>query len=492
MVNLALILLAAAAPARPAEVEALVDRARGLAPEFAADALIRIADKVNGREWKRELLEDAFRRAAGAQQPLKKAAVAPLRGTPNGLMDRAFAQGLDALSLQCRAVRALIPLDPAKARELFFEIPAPKLQRLGCEDPLVYDPSSYYVLLGEIAGRAFGPNEAADEPFKLLQSRLGALESPLQLAPAARLLASARLNAAEFQALAAGFAAALKNMAGDDRSFSFAISRRGGLSRAMLDLVRTAGNSEAGAQPLVEAYRAFLVRHLKAERCADSSEPVSSGASFGLAAAGTPLAEAEQVADAVRFFNDSLRVPDVRPIAGDEVLAAKVAGAAGGLRVCESAECKDFVRRYNALLFGAGGMPLGPEQKAAAEWHARLKEYLGSLAEWREDSSGGASLLFVQKCQLYSDLVNVVPNGADREMVLRAYAGFLEQNSYQRESRIEWFLPANTLIARVFMDPIGLRTVMEELRNSSDPVISFYCALEAFAPRPPGESLSLL
>jgi hypothetical protein len=56
-----------AAEKRPVEIEALVDRARGAPAEFAADALLRIvaSGKIEDRAWKRELLEEAFRRGRG-------------------------------------------------------------------------------------------------------------------------------------------------------------------------------------------------------------------------------------------------------------------------------------------------------------------------------------------------------------------------------------------------------------------------------------------
>src|SRR5947209_8770153 len=61
-------------PKLPAEVEAIIDDARSVPAEFAADALIRLAEsnQVADHEWKRDLLEEAFRSAASAQHPMRR------------------------------------------------------------------------------------------------------------------------------------------------------------------------------------------------------------------------------------------------------------------------------------------------------------------------------------------------------------------------------------------------------------------------------------
>jgi len=477
----------AASPKHPPEIEALVDRARSAPPEFAADTLIRIAtaQKFTDRAWKRELLEEAFRRAAAAQHPYKKQAVAPRRDTPRGFMDRAFSQNLDARSLQSRALSELVKLDVSKARELLGEMPPLQLPALTCKEPLVYDVSGFYEMLGEIASRLRG-----DEPYKLLQPYVGSLQSPVQVGPVAHLLASVKFSQEHFEALLAAFAGSMKEISGDDRSFSFAISRRSRLNAQMLELLNASKGRQAGTAGLLEAYRAFLVRHLKAARCADGNDPAPAAASFGMAMP-QKLSEALQPTDAVRFFNDSLRLSSMQAITEEEVQPAKVEGEAGGQRICESQECRDQVKAYNSLLF-PGGTPVNNEIKGTSEWQARLKEFLASLASWTSDSGGTPLLHFQEKCQLYSDLINVVPNGPDRELVLRSFLDFLQRNSFQSEGRIEWFMPVNALLGRIFFERNTLKNVYNDLQNSGDAVISLYTALEDFAPQPQGQSLSLL
>src|ERR1017187_4329541 len=100
----------ACATTRPAVFADLADRARSLPPEFAADALLRIADSPNVTDvaWKREVLEDAFHLAAGAQQPFARRNGT---GWPTNPFDKSYAQGMDACTLQSKAVDAMLTID---------------------------------------------------------------------------------------------------------------------------------------------------------------------------------------------------------------------------------------------------------------------------------------------------------------------------------------------------------------------------------------------
>ena len=196
-----------------------------------------------------------------------------------------------------------------------------------------------------------------------------------------------------------------------------------------------------------------------------------------------------QESDPVKFFNNSLRIEGVAPIGEAEATPAKVESAASQ-RACAGPDCQALSSQYAALLFGPSG-PYTEEQKAGSEWQARLTAFLGALSDWKQDTAGTAAQLFQQKCAFYNDLINVVPNGAPRERVLRILLGFLKQNDFQAESRMEWFLPVNSVIARVFLDPLGLPGAIADLARSEDPVIALYANLERLIPRRPDQALTL-
>jgi hypothetical protein len=178
-------ILAAAPPPDP-----LVGQAHAAPPEFAADALLRIAEKAKlSPEGKIELLEEAFRLAQSAHFPIPYRSFRAESDSLAATRNQAYRLHLDTLSLQARAVRALLPLDPAKARQYFEQIRLPQLPELACSDALIPDVSSFYEVLGQVAPATFSPKERAkEEDVNFVLGYVARITSPVQLAPAARLV----------------------------------------------------------------------------------------------------------------------------------------------------------------------------------------------------------------------------------------------------------------------------------------------------------------
>jgi hypothetical protein len=480
--------LVCAAAGRPAEIESLADSARAAPAEFAADAMIRIAgiEKLE-KGWRVELLEEAFRRATAAKEPYRRrAAFSTLEGL-SGFWNRVYAQRLDGLSLQLRAIDALLPLNAAKARDLFLQIAPLSLPRLSCEDALVYDVSHFYHTLAWVANQAFTPEEIKEEePFKLIDRYVRGIASPAQVAPVARVIASARVSAPQLEALVVAFAGALEAMNGDDRSFT---SNRADAGLAMRELLEALRRREMSPVPLLEAYRAYLVRHYQAARCADSEHVT---VKLAIASADPALEEAETAANAALFFNQKLRVDPVAAITDEERTAAKVEGEAVGQKPCESSACAALAKQYLELMMGPDGMPYAAAQKGAAEWQNKLREFLSRMAAWKQGSGETAAEHFRFRCSMYTDLLALAPGGAGRDTVLRAMLDFLKQNRLQAENPLEWFLPVNILLGRVSIDPLGLGAFAQELRASGDAIIALYARLDAVSPRTPDAVMALL
>lgn len=220
-------LLAAEAPKLPEPYQSIVDLAGAAPPEFAADALLRVVEsnKIPKRDTKRDLVEQAFRLAAMAKFQIRMHGVAgTLVDTRSGYLSRAYDLKLDALSLQSRAVRDMLPIDSAKARELFQEIPRPALPPLTCYDPLFYDVSDFYQTLGAVVQSAFTPQERKkEEDLNFLLDYMGQVSSPAQLAPVARLIKSASVSSQQRDILWTKFYGLLESMQPDGRSFSAAL-----------------------------------------------------------------------------------------------------------------------------------------------------------------------------------------------------------------------------------------------------------------------------
>ena len=482
-------MLCAAADA-PAGIDALLDAARAAPAEFAADAMIRIAalDQLD-KARRIELLEQAFQKASGAQQPYLRHATFVRAGGASGFLNRAYAQDLDAMSLRLRAIEALLPLDGQKARALFLQTPPPNTPRLKCDDFLIYDVGRFYDTLGSLARQSFTAQEVqAGGPFRLLQRFAGSIASPVQVTPVARMLAAASVKDADFRVLAASFAEALGTISGDDRSFAYSMPA----GKQILALVEESKRRQLSPLPLLEAYRLYLVNNLSAARCGDDDSMMGAASSFGIATGQAIDPEAQ---DAVAFFNRSLRMAPLQPIQEQEATPSRLEGLATGLRTCEDAECRAIAGQYGGLVFGENGSPYSSGQKSTPAWRGKVRDYLAVLARWRDPAPGEgptATEHFRVKSAAYGDLLTLVFNGPDREPVLRATLDYLQRNPYQRENRMEWFLPVNALIGRVALDVAGRGPVADALGKVDDPIIALYASLETVAPRTPDRILPLL
>src|SRR5215212_1974333 len=126
---------------KAAELESFISYAQSVAPEFRADLLLQIVEsgEIKDSKRKQDLVEDAFYAAAKAKEPVKLMALPGMAvDSRAGYRATAAGRGLDALSLQDRAIRAMLALDKQRARQLFSEV---KLNAgpLPCENGLDYD-----------------------------------------------------------------------------------------------------------------------------------------------------------------------------------------------------------------------------------------------------------------------------------------------------------------------------------------------------------------
>jgi hypothetical protein len=459
--------------------------ARGVPGAFSADALIRIAGLASlDKTLRMQLLQEAFERAAQAEQPYKKHA-AMLRVSANaGFLEHAYNQELDALSLRTRAVAAMLPLDSRKARELFVQIPRFELEPVGCGSMLVYDVDSFYAVLPRIARQGFDADQVRKgEPLHLVQQHVAAMMSPAQVVPVARMLAGQNWTDEEFQSLAALFVEALGKISVDDRTFTYYLSSTG---PAIGTLAAAYSRHKMAAAPLLDAYRAYLVSNLTGTRCADDDAIALGSGSLG------PTGLDAAAANAISYFNDRLRTAPVLPLDFDQAAPAKKEGAADGVRSCESPECKAMAQKYRSLVFSGSGTALPASSRNTPEWQDQLRQFLAAMADWQDDTGANAGQQFREKCAIYSDLLNLLPNGPGRELALSAMLDYLQRSRFQAASQMEWLLPVNTLMGRLAMEQASSGHLAEEIRRSRDPIIGLCALLEVVAPRSPGVVMALM
>jgi hypothetical protein len=453
------------------DLQDLIRAARGLPAEFSSSALLRIAGSGKVDATTRiELVQQAFDQAAGAQTAYKRHGTPSRLEGPVGYYNRVYNQDLDALSLHMQAVEAMLPLDAAKAREMFLRIPPLAVPRVTCDDFLVYDVQPFYDLLGRVA-------HGSPAGFRLLQRHTSSISSPVQIAPAARVIAQSGVSDDEFQKLVTGFAAALSKISGDDRSFTYAQS----VGPEILALATECNRRNYSPVRLIENYRLYLVINLSASRCADDDIMVGGAASFGLIPAKTAD---DQGGGYVAYFNDRLRMPPLHAIQEQETTPSRLEGVADGLRSCQDEECLKYSGAFRDLVFNERGAVYLPADRKTPEWQKRLRDLLAGLDGWKPSAAASAAEQYREKSNIYVQLLSVAPDNASRELILRGLLAHIKGNPLQQTNRPEWFLPLNGVI--------GFGALSEELRKSDDPVIALYARLEAFAPRPPDRILALL
>ena len=259
---------------RSKEVLSIVDQARALPPEFHADTLLRLANSplIAQASWKQELIEEAYWSGSHAFLPYLQHA----GGRSDSVAENAVrANGLEALTLQTKAVQEMLLLNEEKAVRLFDQMPPLTLPKLNCTTVSTPDVTAYYqtaVSLFEGAFTAKQRTNGAD--IAMLQQLVGSIEAPVQVPPALEMLFAVRLVSDQRRDLLSLLADRLQEVSRSDREY-------GAAETALASAMDHIGRPDTAV--LLPALRSYIVRHVSAHRCADN-----------LAAAGKMTKPAEQ------------------------------------------------------------------------------------------------------------------------------------------------------------------------------------------------------
>jgi hypothetical protein len=422
MCLLVVLLLAGVLQAETPKLEepyrSLVDLAQAAPPEFAADAMLRVAEsgKITDRDAVRDLVEQAFHTASAATFRVR------MRGLPgtttdtrSGLLSQAYDLKLDALSLQSRAVRDMLAIDKAKARDLFRDIPPPRLVPLTCDDAMVYDVADFYRTIGIIANTAFSEKERAkEEHINFVLDYVGQVVSPAQLAPLARVLKSVNATPVQAERLWNRFNGMLEDLLGDERSYSAALS---------------AISSESGP----EMQASFEKYKRQGQSCKDDAGGAAEPA------ANTPKLE--------RFW----QTPQAKTLLED------------GLKLRIAPDSHQFTAA----------------DRSTPEWQVRLTDYLSELADWTSGQEQSEAVYYHQKCTVFEALVELIPAGPQRDKVLLDFVAFIGNSNLQRQSPVEWFIQANSVLERVrHSNDATFSKLFEAYEHSGNSILALEIALE--------------
>ncbi|MFL6211414.1 MAG: hypothetical protein ACJ74W_21375 [Pyrinomonadaceae bacterium] len=459
-------------PTRPAELEALIVDARSAPAEFAADVLLRLVEshKIAERAWQRALLEEAFRTAGGAQQPLKRRIVPGLNYayTREDYQARAFQLNLNTLSLRLRAVNALLKIDKSKARALFSEIPRKlPLAPRTCDDALIYDLLDYYTTLNQIIATTFSPEEKArDEDVLFTQSYVEEMSAPEQVFYTAALVTRAGDSPARLAPLVHAYSSALRKIEADARSFTADSMNYGMTLTILLDFCQ---RHEISPDELLEAFRTFFVKHMGASRCAESAK--------------TPD---RWLNNFNRQLNElALNQPSLAPIKPEEITPAKIEGAAHLTPFFSTPIARSLFRTAQELRFGLADEPEPDEDRVDPKRGEKLLVWLNAMADWRAGGETSEADYFDQKCVLYQLLLEAGPNeGPAGTTLLAEYVAFLRQPARQQESRAGWLLHVQRLLSSTRFGAGDARARLRAaLASSGEPVLRLYAGIQRARPQ---------
>lgn len=451
-------------------IEILIADSRNCPAEFAADLLIQIAESglVADANLKADLIREAFHTASRVRHSIpRKALPGGLVDTRSGFLSNAFGLGMDGLTLQCRAVIAMLDINGKEARDMFNQISLPKLDTIVCEDPLVHDVSLFYETVSRLTEKSFAEQEIRSrEHLIFLENYLSRVTTPAEVAPAAKcLLSLSDASAAEFDRLIHVFSATLSRVQKDYRSFAAPwaspISSIG-------ELASRCKEKDISPDGLLLALRAYIVNQVTAARCFD----------------GVTRRQKPAELEVVDHFNSSLRFvassKDKEParIDIDDVQPRKLEGVVNDYHYWASSKAKSFLARSQGLRFPVGTKRITQSSTEDQEWQRQAERFLTDLMSWDPDDEESEEDHFHQKSILLFGLFEVVGPGPVRDRILVDLVTFLADSNLERENPIEWFLHAKPLIGlvRSFHDAERTR-MLEVLSQSRSSTLFLYAQL---------------
>ena len=449
-------------PKLPPDVEQVFGMAMAAPPEFAASALLRLVPRVPEKELRRDLIDMAFHLAAKAQALVK---LLPVPGTEvdtrSGSLAAAFRLNMDALSLQARAIRDMIAVDPARAREMFGEMAPPPIAPAKCEDTLLPDIFPFFEVMAAVAQGTFTPAEKAKSGhLAFATAALSRISTIADVAPAARALAALECNRQQYEIALGAFTSKLDGIPPDSRSFLYFSKVIELAIQTALDRARQLG---AASDPLVDAYRKFLVTQFRAPRCADS---------------GPTKAGILQSAPAAELFGPQIR-GDRPALTREELTPEMTQGEMKLDRYWQSASAQRVYAECMKLRESPSGQTLSDATRRSREWARQLTDFLNTLADWRPGEEASDADYYHEKATVYEALLELAPTGDVGDRVAGSFVEFLKSSNLQQQNPVEWFWHARETVSRVRADhPERAAQILSEYRASGSIILMLEAMLD--------------
>jgi len=439
----------------------LIRDAESLPPEFAADIVLQVVENDASLTASRKIkaLKNAFDEAAQSTDDVLFRPWGPsVEETSEGLHAIALLVGrLDRISQQSRAVQDIAEIDPKLARVKLETIAMPRLNPPPCQATWVYFPDAYYEAVAKVMGAGFSLKEiSSGQRGEFLKSVVSRVISHSQLPPVTRLITASELSGTELATVISSYIYALDRLRGDPHSFYWEANRQS--VDEFVALVARLDKQGIGALPLITSFRSYMVANFKTTPCGPLKAP-----------------DGGKLPSAVQEFND--KFSDRLKAAGLTVITdAEIKNEANDTSPIESEPPRWSSKEYSDLLFSLQGLPDMPRENPSIE--AKYQEYLLRLNGWSSQSEPETDF-FHQKSLLYLGVIERLGPSVMRTNVLMDFVKFLEQNSYQQVSKVDWFLYTRRLID-LSTQPAERSEVINALISSGDPVLNLYGRLESW------------
>jgi hypothetical protein len=460
-------------PHRLPDILTLVDQARALPSEFRADTLLRLAESsLSTQARKQQLIEEAFWAGSHATLPYMERA----DGRSDSVATNAFrANRLEGLTLQSKAVQAMLPLDSRKALRLFEQISPLHLPRLNCSAISTPDVVDYYQTALLVFENSFSPQQRrAGDDVALLSQLVAGIESPGQVPPALEMLFAAKLTPDQRLDLLSSLGAELQGMSPSDREY-------GAAETTLVSAISPERLRPEDAPVLLPALRSYIVGHLSARRCTDN-----------MPAAGKLAKSAEQ-------FNSMVRKLDpgesrYKTISAEEAKAAGDNGTYQRTLFGQSAQSQEITEAVRWLTHGNrvhNGQVLRwtLAERSRQDWLVHYGDAAKLVHDLEESDEKSPEAFFCMKADSLNALATLAPPGTTRDKAMGEYREFLEAYYSSIENPNPWFTMVRHMLytARFAEGPTDRVWILEQLARSSNPIIVLYAKLEA-ALGPPKET----
>ena len=430
-------------------VEDLIDRIKGLPPEFAARLLLD-AEVVTNKlppPGRIALLEEAFRMAAQAEL------ATPLKGTGfhtdtrPGVRERASEIGLDSLTLQYRAMLQMKRLDATRLQQMFRDMRPLNLRPQTCQEILRPAISKWVAAVQLVYHAGFTSEEKAKErDIAFVEDQLRAMTSPLQLGEAQQLFAAPDrrlLSRAE-----AAYHGALAQVRGDWLDFEYT-SGRIGLSRSN-----------------AAAFREYVVAHLRGVRCGPR----------------WPFRKPEEP-EAVARFNSFVNIHtdlNLKPIDAAALEPSRVDESAKLEEFWQSEKSKRLLDEMRWLNHGNRKLPDAQrfwtlQERQSLEWNERYLSFLKLIDTWTAADEPSPALYFWMRSRVWLTLARLVPPGSQRTNAFRGAIAWLNTSFADGVvSRAEWWVVAKELLDLAKQD----LDLLDDVEQFGNPILSVYAHID--------------